>query len=338
MSNMIRNTFTLFSRHKEYVSSIIKSPILMLLIFSFILSFQSKINIALIDKGNSGFGEYIGQVVENTDLIKILNIKEEDIQSGIQSGKIEFAIVIGDTDDITIIKSQDSEVAEYMEGILAGAGAKYESQDEVVRKENEIGKKGIPIGNSLGMVTFKMLAAASLLAELIIMERKNGILHRIFMSKTKLSTYLTGRGVVFFLHILVFIACYYITAVVFHFDFGMKDPIRIVVVFMVMGIFTTAFGMFLSAFLKNEGTVWNVGVLVLLPTSILSGALFPFETMPKLLRTIGGLFPQRFITSAVEILQDGKSLMDAAKPLTVVLIVALFMFVIAGIRLNKGRK
>ena len=163
-------------------------------------------------------------------------------------------------------------------------------------------------------------------------------IQRIFISKTSLATYLSGRGFVFFIHMLIYIACYFLTALIFRFDFGMKNPIRVAVIFMVMGVFTTAFGMFLGAVLKDEGAVWNVGVLFLLPSSILSGAMFPFESMPKLLRTIGSVFPQRWITSAVEILQNGGSLVDTVKPLGLVLIASLSMFVFASVKLGRGRK
>lgn len=338
MSNMIRNTFLLFSRHKEYVSTIIKTPILMLLVMSFVLSFQSKVNIALIDKNESEFGSYIRQVVEDTDLMKILDVEEDNIESSIQNGSIEFAVVIGDGEEISVIRAKDSSVAEYIEYVLKGAIAKYENEETLSITQNEVGKKGIPINNSLGMVLFKMIGAASLLAELIILEKKNGMIQRIFISKTRLSTYLTGRGLVFFLHMLIFIVCYFVTAFIFRFDFGMRSPLRLAVIFGAAGVFTTAFGMLLAALLKDAGAVWNVGVLLLLPTSILSGALFPFEAMPKPLKVIGGLFPQRWIASTVEILQDGGRLMDAAGPLAAVLGISLVMFVIASVRLSKARR
>ena len=341
MSNILKNTFKLFSRHKEYASTIIATPIMMLLIFSFVLSFQSKVNIAVIDKSGDEFGTYIEEILEDTDLIKILDMKESAIETNIQGGKIEFAVIIGDAESenpITVIKAKDSTVATYMEVMLNGAVAKYGKEETEILAQNEVEEKGVPIGNSMGMVIFKMLAAASLLAELIIIEKKRGIIQRIFISKTSLATYLSGRGFVFFIHMLIYIACYFLTALIFRFDFGMKSPIRVAVIFMVMGVFTTAFGMFLGAVLKDEGAVWNVGVLLFLPTSILSGAMFPFESMPKLLRAVGSVFPQRWITSAVEILQNGGSLMDTAKPLGVVLIASFLMFVFAGVKLGRGRK
>ena len=338
MSNIIKNTMTLFSRHKEYIGTIVKGPILITLIYSFIFAFQAKVNVALYTEGSTELGSYIESTLEETDLIKIVDVKKEDVESKIQNGKIEFAVFIGEDDAIHVVKSGDSSVADYMEGILNGAVAKYASGESIVTEQNDVGKKGLPIGNSMGIILFKMIAAASLLAELLIRERKNGIVQRVAISKTGFASYLTGRGFVFFLNILLFVVVYFTTAFVFRFDFGMRAPLRMAVLFAVMAVFTTAFGMFCAALLKEESSVWNVGVMFLLPSSVLSGALLPFNAMPKVMQTIGSIFPQRWLTSAVEILQDGGILADTVKPLTMVLGISLVLFAVSGVKLSRVRR
>ena len=335
MSNIIKNTLLLFSRHKEYISTIVKGPILITLIYSFVFAFQTQVNIAFINHGSEEFGSYLEASLENTDIIKILEVNEEEIESKIQGGKIEFAVIIDENDGIQIIKSSDSSVADYMEAILNGAAAKYENGEELALEQNDVGKKGLPISNSLGLIVFKLIAAASLLSELLIMERRTGIAQRVAISKTGLPTYLGGRGFVFFLSILLFVVVYFATAFIFNFDFGMRAPLRMAVIFIVMGVFTTAFGMFIAALLNDEGAVWSVGVLFLLPSSVLSGAMLPFKAMPELMQKVGSIFPQRWMTLAVETLQDGGTLGEAAMPLIGILVLAAVMFVIASVRYRK---
>lgn len=338
MSNIIKNTMTLFSRHKEYIGTIVKGPILITLIYTFIFAYQAQVNIAMVNDGTKEFGSYIEDALENTDLIKIVDVDEEEIESKIQNGKIEFAVIIDEENQIEIIRTEESAVGKYMEAVLTGAAAKFEKEDGLVLEQNDVGKKGLPIANSLGIILFKMIAAASLLTELLIMERKNGIAQRVAISKTSTTTYLAGRGFVFFLNILLFIATYFATTFLFRFDFGMRAPLRMAVIFVVMGIFTTAFGLLLAALLKDESAVWNIGVLVILPSSVLSGALLPFAALPKLMQKIGSVFPQRWIASAVEILQDGGTLVDTVKPLSMVLGVSLVMFVVSSVILGARKK
>lgn len=349
MSNILKNSWTLFTRNKEYFRSIVLTPVMMLLIFSFILAFQSKVNIAFIDLDGGEFGEMIEETLDNMDFIKTVSVREDAVEEYIRNGKIDLAVIVtkgasgadlSQTKPVQIIKAQDSELADYMEAILNAQIDIYQSgaASRFSVMQNDVAEKGVPITNALGVVIFKMLGCASLLAGLIIMELKNGIRDRIYMSKTKLSVYLAGRGAVFFVHLLLFSVVYFLAAKLFRFDFAMKYPAQILIIFVVLSIFTTAFGLLLSAFAKDDGAVWSFGVMVLLPTSILSGALFPFESMPKPLRMVGSVFPQRWIARAVELLQEGGGVTDIVLPLTGVLILSVVFFVIASVRLGRGRR
>jgi ABC-2 type transport system permease protein len=115
----------------------------------------------------------------------------------------------------------------------------------------------------------------------------------------------------------------------------MKYPTQIIIIFGILGIFTTAVGLLLAAFINDENMVWNFGVLVLLPTSILSGALFPFSSMPKSLQILGNIFPQRWIIMSIEKLQKGGMLTDTLFPLSGTFALSIIMFIVASIRLNK---
>lgn len=347
MSNILKNSWMLFTRNKEYFSSIVVSPVIMLLLFSFVLSFQSKVNIAVINQDQGRFGTKIEEIIQDIDFVKPLKIDLKEVENDIRNGKIDLAVIIEKNASgmdlnmekpIRFIKSQNSELSGYMETILNTAIANYNSGNSVqfTITQNQVSEKGVPITNALGMVIFKMIGSASILAGLIISEKKNGIKNRIYISKTKLCTYLIGRGSILFIHLLLFSFIYFITAKLFNFDFGMKYPAQILIIFGVSGIFTTAFGLLLSAFANDDNTAWRFGVLVLLPASILSGALFPFDAMPESLQTAGNLFPQRWITNAIEILQNGGSLSDTFFPLIGVLLLSAVFSAAASVRLNKS--
>lgn len=340
MSNMIKNSWTLFTRNKEYVSSIVLTPIIILLIFSFVLSFRSKVNIAFINQDNGALGKMIEETITDMDFINLFYIDKNDLESAIINDKIEMAIILEqDASSIKMIKAQNSKLAQFVEIILNHKINSYRkgTLGQLDYSQNAVAKKGIPITNALGLIIFKMIGSASILASVILWEKKNGISNRIYMSKTKLWTYLVGRGSVFFLHLLIFSIIYYISVKLFRFDFGMRDPARILIVFLILGIFTTAFGLLLSAFVNDDSGVWSFNVLLLLPTSILSGALFPFNAMPKPLQVIGNLFPQRWITLSIEQLQKGGTLLDAFLPLSGVLLLSIIFIIVASLRLSRIR-
>lgn len=69
MSNILKNSWMLFTRNKEYFSSIVVSPVIMLLLFSFVLSFQSKVNIAVINQDQGRFGTKIEEIIQDIDFV-----------------------------------------------------------------------------------------------------------------------------------------------------------------------------------------------------------------------------------------------------------------------------
>ena len=98
MNNILKNSWTLFTRNKEYFSSIVVTPIIMLLIFSFILSFQSKVNIAVIDLDHAGSENNLGRIIKETiaemDFLNPVTSGKDEIEKDIVAGKIELAVII----------------------------------------------------------------------------------------------------------------------------------------------------------------------------------------------------------------------------------------------------
>ncbi len=348
MNNILKNSWTLFTRNKEYFSTIVLTPIFMLLIFSFVLSFRSKVNIAFINLDKGELGELIENTIYDMDFLNPFTIDLDAIEQNIINDKIDLAIIVeknaSESDSekdipVRIIKAKDSTLADFIGVVLNSKIQQYKmnTTNNIVLSQNDVPRKGVPVTNALGIIIFKMIGSGSLLAGLIIAEKNTGIRNRIYMSKTKLSTYLFGRGSVFFVHLLLFSLIYFVTGKLFHFDFGMRYPTQIIVIFGILGIFTTAVGLMLAAFINDENMVWNFGVLILLPTSILSGALFPFSSMPKSLQILGNIFPQRWIMISIEKLQKGGMLTDTLFPLSGVFVLSIIMFIVASIRINKSK-
>lgn len=106
----------------------------------------------------------------------------DEIEKYIANDKIDLAVVINENASgmdfkaempVTIISSQNSTLAGYMETVLSARIADYESQKPgtVPVSENAGSKKGVPIRNALGIIIFKMIGTSSSLAVLIIMEK-----------------------------------------------------------------------------------------------------------------------------------------------------------------------
>ncbi len=61
---------------------------------------------------------------------------------------------------------------------------------------------------------------------------------------------------------------------------------------------------FTSSLLKKEESLWIVRNTVLMPIGLLSGILFPYDTMPETMKIAANFCPQRWIAAGIERMQQ----------------------------------
>lgn len=348
MLNIFKNTFKIFRRDKDFFSSIIAEPLVMLLIFSFFLAFQNSVSIGVINKDLGDGGQQIIEMIEDIDFLNVVIIDEEDINSQLSNDSIKLAVVIGEKvseqakngeeTDIRIVACSDSndELGEYIGSLVKLKVAQISSGSEDIEIEiNKLRDTGIPVNNSLGVLIFKLIGTGSMLAALFINDRKRGIADRIKLSGIGTFKYLAGSGIVFLLCSMVSSIAYFACAIIFNFNFGIEHKYQFLLIMFSVNFLAMAFSMFISSIVNNDGLLWNINVMVLLPTSILAGAFFDYNSMPKLLRYIGGIFPQRWISKSLEVLQSGGTFSEALKYVIAVLGISLVLIIISVIITDK---
>ncbi|WP_346243448.1 ABC transporter permease [Shouchella clausii] len=88
---------------------------------------------------------------------------------------------------------------------------------------------------------------------------------------------------------------------VFWFDVSIAgDPFLLVLLSLLFLVATLAMGIFISTIAKNQLQAMYMSFAVILPSVILSGFVFPRESMPMLIQLLGGLIP---LTYFLEILR-----------------------------------
>lgn len=347
MKNIIKNTLTIFKKDREFLKSIILEPVCMLLIFSFFLAFQTSIRVAVINNDSGEAGSKIVDMLNEINYIKVTETQEDKISDDIASDSIKLAIVIGENTssqiaageavDIRVVCDENSgDFADYISSVInlciSRIGGNESDTDFIV---NETDSRGLPINNSLGVLIFKMISTGSILATLLIGDRKKGIADRIKLSGIGTMPYLSGVGVVFLICSFISSVMYYVCALVFHFNFGMENKWNFLIIMLSVNLLAVCFNLLLSALVNDDGILWNLFVMIILPTSVFSGAFFDYNSMPKVMQTIGACFPQRWVVKAIEILQAGGSLTDTIGCLLGVVGISVVFFIAAAILTNR---
>ncbi len=105
----------------------------------------------------------------------------------------------------------------------------------------------------------------------------------------------------------------------------------IIVVTLPFVLASLAMGVFVSALSHTSAQAVFIAVFFILPSMVLSGAMFPYEFMPHGVREIGGLMPLRWYQIALRRLIDrGAGIEDVLVPLGV--LTAIFSAYLVGIR------
>ena len=338
MKNVIRNTWTIFKRNKEFFYLITVQPVIIFLLMSFLLPFSTAHNIAVVNQSHSEQAEVIVESLEHLEGIKIQDADLEDVGTKIMSGNIELAVIINDANstdipEIQILSNGNSEVES---AVTLCVEQTTKNESDIPVSVNEAPEKGMTVSNSLGFMIFKTLTAGNLLAALLVQERNRKMKDRILLSGTKIRNYMGGMSIVYLFFMMIGSVVYYLAGLLLNFDFGMKNSFGFLLVLFTANVLSVSLYVFASTLVKKEDSLWFMASFVLLPMSLFSGVLFPYEFMPKAMQMIGACFPQRWIAHGIEEIQNSGSILSAVPDMLMVLGLSALLFIIAVVR-SEGK-
>ena len=112
----------------------------------------------------------------------------------------------------------------------------------------------------------------------------------------------------------------------------MKQPVGFLLMMFTANVLSVMIYLFASTLVKKEDSLWFMASFVLLPMALFSGVLFPYEFMPDVMKKIGALFPQRWITNGIENMQQSGTITAALPQMAMVLGLSAVLFGIAVFR------
>ncbi len=306
MGQAFKFTFKILKNTKGFISSMVIMPVIMILLFSMTLAYS---DIPVVG--------YIGEKAPNIASVKMMKLEadEKDYFLGLSQG--------------TLVLKTDKEgnVLQYYSSISNNPLIPMiENGNSTNGAFNERPK----LSYSVGIILFKLLTAAGLLATVLISERGNGIILRVKNSKTKLSSYILGKSlaIIFVYEIANFlILLFYKYA---GFDLGKSNILQLGILFTFTLFISTGLYIFLSAIMKNEGYIWTISTGIIFPLGLFSGILFPVEYMANWMKLVAHISPLYYLQNSVI---SGK--MEII-PIITMLVISIVL-AICGIKLMNKR-
>lgn len=338
MKNIICNTALIFRRNKEFIYLITIQPVLIFLLMSFLIPYSTAHSIAVINMDGGEKSIQIESAVRNLEGVRIQPVTSGQIKEKLLSSNIELAVVItpqntADDPKVELLSLGHSEIESAVKLCIEQAD-KPQKEAVIV---NPVKARGMDISNSLGFMIFKTLTSGNLLAALMIRERKHKMKNRILLSGIKTGTYMGGMAIIYLLFMMSGSVVYYLAGLIFRFDFGMRHSIGFLLMLFTANVLSVAVYLFASTIVKREEALWPMASFILLPMSLFSGVLFPYEFMPRGMQRIGSLMPQRWIAHGVEAIQKSGSILNGIPDMCMVLGLSAVLFIAAAVRAGKQR-
>ncbi|QPK81921.1 ABC transporter permease [Schaalia sp. ZJ405] len=170
----------------------------------------------------------------------------------------------------------------------------------------------------------------------LVRERETGTLEQLAVMPLRPSAIIAGKIAPYFLLSLID-AGIITTAAVWLFDVPFTGAIwrfsflALVFVFVVLGM-----GVLISVVSQNTGQAVQMAIMMVMPQVLLSGLVFPLESMSAGVRWIGYLLPLTWFNQAANgIMLKAATLSELSLPVGILVLQAVLIFTLASVRMGR---
>lgn len=365
---IIKKEFIQIKRDKASFGIAIGMPIMMMLLFGYAVATQlENISTVVLDQSKTTESRELIKSFQNT---LYFNIKEEEnsidtVTQEINSGKIHAAIIIPPDYSTLLLKKERPSVqllidgsdpttarTAFSSGVMAGEshGLKVMSNlSEKLSQKPELG--GIDISTKVlynpslrnknftipGLVGLIMQNITVLLtAFALVRERERGTIEQLIVSPIKSTELILGKLVPYV--IIGFMDFLFSLALgMVWFNVPIRGSLGLLM-FLGLGfvICALAIGLLISTVSKTQLQAMQLSVLIILPSVLLSGFVFPREAMPKIIQYIGYALPLTYFLNILRgIITKGVGMEYLFKDVTLLFILGLVLLIISMVRFKK---
>ena len=253
-----------------------------------------------------------------------------------------------------LIDGVDGNTASLIGNYLNGAVIKYNSNIQMMHLEAKGIKQNIPIKIETrfwfnpelqstkflipGLIAMILIVSATISISLtLVREKEKGTIEQINVSSLTSLELLIGKTIPY-LVIALINAAFILIAGMILFDVYVKGSYLVLLISTIIFLFaSTSLGIFISAVSDSQQVAFIGGTFAtLLPSLLLSGFVFPIESMPSILQVLTNITPAKFYIVALRgVILRGVGFEVFWLQLVYLMIFALLFLVLANVINNK---
>ncbi len=346
MKALIIKEFRELFRDRRTLAMLIALPTLLLIVFGYAANFTVE-QVSTIVVGNQA--QQVATALENIPTAKehldIIEVDEtlgaEDVEKLLAEQKAETAILAesGSSPHFFIDGSRlfGAQTAQRIFTQIAATMKQSVNDHVTVLFNPELKTSWVMIPGLIGLI---LLFIGTLITSIgLVRERETGTLEQLAVMPIRPAEIIGGKVAPYFLlalidMIVVTLVGIWLFDVPFHGSIGLFSLAAVTFLLVVLGI-----GVFISSVSQSTGQAIQMAILFVVPQILLSGLIFPLDSMPIGVRWIGYLLPLTWFREIIQgVMIRGAGLDSLWLPLVYLITMAVVVFGAATLRMNRSLK
>lgn len=351
----VRKEFFHIFRDKRTMMLLLGMPIVQIILFGFAITTEVKnTRVAVLDPSNDVVTRTIVDRLQASEYFTITHWLHtpQEVEKAFREGSIDIAVVftnqfadnlytadayvqlISDATDPNMATAQTnyaaSIIASVQQEMLPPTGAQSMLTPQVKLLYNPQMKSAYNfVPGVMGLIL--MLICAMMTSISIVREKETGTMEILLVSPVKPIFIILAKAVPYFILSFVNLVTILLLSV-----FVLHVPIAgsllgLIVVSLLFIFVSLALGLLISSLVHTQVAAMLVsGVVLMMPTMLLSGMIFPLESMPLFLQLVSDILPARWYIQVVrKLMIEGVDVVLVAKEVSILALMAVVLIAIS---------
>lgn len=333
MLAMVAKEFRQMRRDRRTLAMMIVMPVLLLLVFGYAASFDvTTISVAVGGDAGPAVAERLPDPFEVESLDAALTV--EAGEELLRDDEVDVAIVAGGGAVEALIDGSELFVGRAANQALTAAARDVPALDVRVLFNPELDTSAVLVPGLAGLI---LIFVGTLLTSLgVVRERQAGTLEQLAVMPFSPFDVFVGKIAPYFLVAAVDLVIVLVMGTIV-FDVPFNGSPGTLVLGAVLFLFVTlGLGVLISSVSTNQGEAIQLALMTLLPQVLLSGIIFPLESMAAGVRWIGYLLPLTYFNLIAKgVMVRGASFSSLALPMLLLAVLGTVVFLLASFRFAR---
>ncbi len=362
--SIILKEFIQLSRERRTMAMVIGIPIVQMSLFGYALSTEIKyVPMVVWDASNTVESRELINSFRQTEFFSVNFYATDyaDITKRIESGEAKVALVIPPEYSYHLNRGETAQVQFFTDGseptagiqALANASLIVQAKGAELMSKAQLSEVALPVslepriwynpamessifyipglvGLILGMLTVMLTAFA------IVRERENGTIEQLNVTPLRRGELIVGKLIPYIIISYAQVILILATAVLV-FDMPIRGNLLLLLLLTaVFLMFSLGIGLFISTISRSQFQAVQATIMIWLPSVILSGFIFPVESMPKLAQWVSAILPLTYYLHIVRgIIVKGVGIEYLWKDTVILMAMGVLTLIIASSRIRK---